>query len=121
MKSKKIKICVGLVIISIACIISCTKTATPTTYNCTTTYSYAKDIAPILNASCATVGCHNAATKADGYDLSSYTAVKSANSSKVIGSMQQISGFEAMPRGANKLHDTLIMKLSCWYNNGTPQ
>lgn len=100
---------------------SCQKTATPTTYNCTTTYSYAKDIAPIINTSCATGGCHDAKSKAAGHDLSSYTSVKSANSTKVIGSMQHISGYDAMPKGANKLNDSLIIKISCWYNNGAPQ
>ncbi len=39
---------------------------------------YTNTIEPIINQSCATSGCHDAATKADGIELTSFDKVKDA-------------------------------------------
>ncbi len=106
---------------------SCQKNSTSTTtnnnYDCSQSYSYTTDIAPILNASCALAGCHNASSRQAGYDFSSYTAAKSYSSkiNAIIGSLNYSSGYKAMPQGLPQLSTTNIQKIYCWYANGTPQ
>ena len=86
------------------------------------TPSYTADIAPILNASCALVGCHNAAFPSDGVDLSSYQKAKSASlNGKVLASMKHSSGAKSMPLGGAKLPDADIRKVECWIAAGAPE
>lgn len=100
--------------------IGCKKT---TTYDCTSvTPTYTTDIKPIMDVSCATVGCHSASAKAQGIDLSTYAVVKSESSNKAfMGSMQHGSGYSAMPKSASKLTDASLQKIYCWIQSGTPQ
>lgn len=100
--------------------IGCKKT---TTYDCTSvTPTYTNDIKPILDASCATGGCHNATTKAKGKDYSTYASTKSlASESAFMGSMEHKSGYDAMPKSASKLSDANLQKIYCWIQSGTPQ
>ncbi len=99
---------------------SCEKEATPVTYDCTgLTPTYTKDVKPLMDTYCATSGCHSASSKADGKDYSSYTVVKTNSSSNAfMGSMQHLSGYNAMPKGSSKLSDTQLKTISCWINNG---
>lgn len=113
----------GLVI-GLAMILSCTSDDSgSTTLDCTTNKpTYTNNIAAIMNTSCATTGCHNAATKAAGYDLSTYNATKSASAnSKFLKSIKHESGADKMPQGGSKLSDATINQIECWINNGTPQ
>ncbi len=102
--------------------IGCKKTAT-TTYDCTSvTPTYATDIKPIMDVSCASAGCHSASAKAQGIDLSSYAAVKLESSNKAfMGSMQHSRGYSSMPKNASKLTDASLQKIYCWIQNSTPQ
>lgn len=90
---------------------------------CTSTPTYTADVAPILNASCATPGCHNASSKRDGIDLSTYASAKSefTKSNTALASVHHASGVKAMPQGQSKLSDASINKLDCWVKNGCPQ
>jgi hypothetical protein len=90
---------------------------------CTSTPTYTADIAQILNASCATQGCHNAASKKDGIDLSSYAEAKNEflKSNTALASVHHASGVKAMPQGQSKLSDASINKLDCWVKNGCPE
>ena len=102
--------------------ISCSKEDT-TAADCSgTAPTYAADIAPILNASCALSGCHTAAFPADGVDLSSYQKAKSASlNGKVLASMKHSSGAKAMPLGGARLPDGDIRKVECWIAAGAPE
>lgn len=93
-----------------------------TSYDCTgTTPTYTNDVKAILDANCATSGCHSASSKKDGYDLSSYTAAKSASgNSAFLGSIQHTSGYKPMPEGGS-LSDAQVKLISCWVQNGAPQ
>jgi len=84
--------------------------------------TYTTDVKTILDVRCATTGCHSAASKSEGIDLSSYTGAKSASSkADFLGAIQHKSGYKAMPQGSAKLDDATIKILSCWVQNGSPQ
>lgn len=80
--------------------------------------SYATDVKPILDNSCAST-CHSAAKHAAGIDLSSYEKVKSiAGESRFLGSIRHLAGFSAMPKKAAQLSDSSIKVVNCWIQNG---
>jgi cytochrome c553 len=84
--------------------------------------TYTNTIKAIMDTKCATSGCHSAAAKVAGYDLSTYSGTSSgANSSKFMASIRHESGADAMPRGASKLDDNTIKQLACWIQNGKTQ
>ncbi len=82
---------------------------------------YSGKIAPLLNANCASSGCHNSLSREDGKDYSNYNSAKSAFDAEALCTIYQESGCEAMPRGRAKLSDDVIHDLTCWVKNGYPQ
>jgi hypothetical protein len=111
----------SLAFIVTAIIFSCKK-STLTTYDCTgVAPTYTTNIKAIIDASCASSGCHSNASKAKGIDLSSLGVVKTAAANaNFMGSIQHLSSYEAMPKGASKLSETDIKLISCWMANGMP-
>jgi hypothetical protein len=101
------------------------KEAEPTVYDCASvTPKYTTDIKPIFDASCATAGCHSAAAKKGGADLSTYAASKSfadADGHAILGTVQHTEGFSAMPQGGSKLSEDKVKLISCWIQNGAPE
>jgi len=84
--------------------------------------TYTADIKAILNASCATSGCHNAVTKQSNIDLSSYGPASSeSHNDRFLGCIQQKRGYNAMPQDAAKLSQDKIDLLTCWVQNGSPE
>jgi cytochrome c553 len=89
--------------------------------------TYTNYVKSVMDASCATSGCHDAGTKSDGYDFSSYEGAKAAatameqNKSVMLGAINHESGFTEMPENAAKLSDCTIDKIAAWVNDGTPQ
>lgn len=92
-------------------------------YDCTgVAPTYNSTVKAILDASCASAGCHNAASKAKGIDLSSYAQAKNTIAKdNFLGAIQHKSGYDAMPKGSAKLDDATIRILSCWVQNGLPE
>jgi hypothetical protein len=93
--------------------------------DCTTTPSatntYALTVKAILDASCATSGCHDATTKAHSLDLSTYdTAKASFQNHEVLCSINHGKGCDPMPEGGSKLSDAYILLLECWAKNNYP-
>lgn len=87
-----------------------------------TTPTYQKDVKSILDANCASAGCHAASNPSEGINLSTYAGAKSAaGSSKFLDSIQHKGGASAMPRNASKLSDDKIKTLYCWVQNGMPE
>ena len=78
--------------------------------------SYASHIKPIINANCATVGCHTPST---GYlpDFSNYAVLKSSIDNGSFKDRVIVS--KNMPPSA-PLPDSTINKLNCWLNKGAP-
>lgn len=92
------------------------------TEDCTDTPTYTNDVKAILDTHCATSGCHNASSRANGLDYSTYSSASSkAGNSDFLGSIRHDGGFKAMPLGASKLSDANIMTLTCWVENGLPE
>jgi hypothetical protein len=81
--------------------------------------TYTNNIKAILDASCATSGCHDATTKEEGIDLSTYATSKSAfENSEVLCSIHHGSGCEPMPDGGAQLPAATINLIDCWVKNG---
>jgi len=102
-------------------VVSCNKEDTLVTYDCTgVAPTYTNDIKSIIDASCAKSGCHNATTRAHGLDYSTYAKLKAGTESdNFMGSIQHLSGYDAMPEDGDKLSDSKIKLISCWIANGT--
>ncbi len=80
--------------------------------------TYAASIKAILDANCATAGCHDVATQASSIDLSTFSLAKEAfTNGEALCSIHFGSGCIGMPK-AGKLSDELINKIDCWVKNG---
>jgi len=85
----------------------------------TTNVSYASFIVPVLKTYCT--GCHSGATPEGGLSFTAYNTVKAvALNGKLVGSITWANGYNAMPKGSNKLSDCKISKIKAWVNNGAP-
>lgn len=84
--------------------------------------SYSATVNGILTTNCAFSGCHDGATSSGGFNLSSYSGVYQAatTKNKLLGSIQHLSGFNAMPIGGNTLPACEIAKITKWVNQGSP-
>ena len=80
-------------------------------------FTYSGAVSVIMNTYC--VGCHNSASLGGGIDLSSYTAVKAAALGRMMGSINHLAGYSAMPKGGNKLSDCQIAQIQKWIQAGT--
>ncbi len=87
----------------------------------TTTYTYAKAVAPILTTNC--VGCHSTASAASsggGIDLSTYTQVKVyATNGRLYGSINHTAGYSAMPKNLAQLPACQIIQIKKWIDAGS--
>lgn len=85
----------------------------------TTNMSFATDIQPIINTNC--IGCHSSSGgTSGGYDLTTYTGVKSAvTASKLYASVAQNGAAVAMPP-ASKLNQCKIDQIKSWIDAGAP-
>ena len=82
----------------------------------TTVFTYSGAVAPIINTYCK--GCHNAASLGGGIDLSTYTGVKASASGRLMGSINHLAGYSAMPQGGNKLSNCSLRQIQKWINAG---
>lgn len=90
---------------------------TPVTPECSAQISYASDIATLISTSCATSGCHNAASSSAGFVFENHSQV-SNNASIILSVIRHESGFQAMPQGASKWSDEQINNFACWVEQG---
>lgn len=85
----------------------------------TTNVTYTNTIKPIFDTYC--VGCHNVGNASGGYALDTYVgSVNCANSGRLMGSIQWLTGYSTMPKGDAKLSDCNIAKIQKWINSGKP-
>jgi hypothetical protein len=86
----------------------------------TTNVSFAQEVRPILNASCATAGCHNQ-FNAGGYNFTTIQGVREANiNGALVGSIRHASGYSQMPKSNQKLPACEISKIAAWVAAGSP-
>ena len=85
----------------------------------TATAKYSTDVAPVMTASCNASGCHNTASASAGVILDTYDGVKAqALNGKLMGSINQNSGFSAMPKNGAKLPFCVLTKIQQWITAG---
>ncbi|MES1221659.1 MAG: hypothetical protein ABUT20_39530 [Bacteroidota bacterium] len=88
----------------------------------TTNITYSTTIVSILqNNGCLT--CHGGTATAGGnIVLDTYAGVKPyAQNGHLMGSVNQETGYSAMPLGGSKLSSCDIQKINTWINSGIPQ
>ena len=86
----------------------------------TTNITYSGVVKPIIDAKCATAGCHFDAS-ANGIDLFHYSGVaEQANSGKLMSAITHDGQASFMPKGMPKLDDCTIAKIRAWVNAGAP-
>ncbi len=81
---------------------------------------FSVEIKSILQSNC--LSCHSnttAASSGAGIKLQDYADVKS-NSVRLLGSVQQASGYSPMPKGGLKLSDCKISMIQAWTTKGSP-
>jgi hypothetical protein len=80
--------------------------------------SYSARVLPFMNTWC--VGCHNSSNAGGGYDLSSYQGVKNSitPNNRLMGSINQLSGYFAMPQGSGKVDACDIKVIQKWIDSG---
>lgn len=91
--------------------------------NCDTTQTitYTNSVKQIFDTYCALSGCHTSMSMSGGYALDTYTGcVNCANSGRLMGAIQWLAGYSAMPKGGSKLSDCDIAKIQKWINSGKP-
>ena len=104
-------------------LVSCTKDKVvidmnPINTDCPDTISYATQVEPVLNQSCATSGCHGGGGSTNGYDLTNHTNV-AANANIILSVIRHESGVTAMPfGGAPQLPDSVAQHIECWISQG---
>ena len=101
----------------------------PTPCELPATVSYVTDIQPIFQANC--VRCHNSSyTGANaGFIMSDFAQVQRWATTKkgstgitwMVGNVEQLSGFVAMPNDGGKLSACDIAKIKAWADSGAPQ
>ena len=90
--------------------------------NCVGTPTYVKTVKPILDTNCATnSNCHGAGSVTT-FPMSNYDeAVTAVGFGRIIGAINHNTGFQEMPRGANKLDQDSINYIIAWIEGGTPE
>ena len=84
----------------------------------TVNVSFAASILPLLRANC--FSCHGNGSNLGGVSLDTDDDVKAlAASGRLLGSISQSAGFDAMPLGADKLDDSSIDAVRIWIDEGT--
>lgn len=83
--------------------------------------SFKNTIQPIFNANCATSGCHDKQSQADGRIYKTFKQIQEGvNNEPVLCAIKNKSGCLPMPRGGSPLPDSTIQKIECWQKNGAP-
>ena len=86
------------------------------------TPTYNTNVKPILDASCAKSGCHDAITVQNGVNFSTYaTASIVSQQERFLGVIHHRNGFPEMPFDGPKLPNDQLQILSCWVQNGSPE
>ncbi len=89
--------------------------------------SYSKYIQPVFNLKCANSGCHDDATAAGGYSLTTwagatnplYVSKGNANTSTLVQSIEGLSGANPMPPvGYPVLTQNQIQGIKIWVSEG---
>lgn len=79
--------------------------------------SFSSAVQPIFRTYC--IGCHSPGNLNGGIDLSSYTAARSVVlGGRLMGAINQLPGYVAMPQGGYKLSACQIAQIQHWIDAG---
>lgn len=84
----------------------------------TTNVTFSGVVKPIIDAKCATSGCH-LGSATTGFDLSTYGGVAYAIAHGAFMPAINHTGPSPMPKGQDKLDDCTILKIQKWIDDGT--
>lgn len=85
----------------------------------TTNVTFNGVIKPIIDAKCATSGCH-LGSAFTGFDLSTHGGIAYSIGQGVFMPAINHTGPSPMPKGQDKLDDCTIAKIQKWVNDGAP-
>jgi hypothetical protein len=86
------------------------------------TVTYTADVKPVFDASCATSGCHDAASAQHSVILDNYANSKASfEAHTLLCSINHGSDCAHMPQGGAMLTFEQIQKITCWAQGGFPQ
>lgn len=93
----------------------------PNTAPCTTEWvTYSVTVAGLIN-NYGCLGCHAGSAPDGNINLQGYTNVAAvAKSGRLYGSISHSPGFQAMPKGANKMSACDINRVKVWIDAGAP-
>lgn len=85
----------------------------------TTNVTFSAVIKPIIQNKCQ--GCHQGTSPGGGVNLSTYLGVQgSAIDGSLMGTIQHLAGWSAMPKNTTRLPDCDIAKIRIWVDAGAP-
>ena len=91
----------------------------PGAANCTVpeTSTFSGSVLPLLNNRCNS--CHGGVSPSGGIKLTTYTDVmKYVNNESLMGSINHLAGFSAMPKNAGKMSSCDIGTIQKWIDSG---
>jgi len=91
----------------------------PNSANCTEVLNptFSGDVLPLLNSRCN--NCHGGTAPSAGINLTTYPSVmKYVNDGSLMGSINQTSGYSAMPKNSGKMPACEINKIQTWITAG---
>ena len=83
------------------------------------TITYAKVVSPLFDVHCRQ--CHGSSVAAilgGSNDFGSYQAIKSYPAASLLGSIEQATGYDPMPKGGAKLPAADIQRIKAWFAAG---
>ncbi len=84
------------------------------------TTKYSTTISTILN-SYGCVSCHNSVVLSGTYDFTTHAGLKRAvDNNRLLGAINHLPGFLAMPQGGSKMSACDINKVKAWVDAGAP-
>ena len=92
----------------------------------TTNVTYSNSIGEVINRN-ACLGCHTGVAPAGSFKLENYNDVKAKalelrnGTSVLLGALQHLPNFVAMPQGLSQISQCDINKIKAWIDAGTPQ
>lgn len=95
-------------------------TCTQSSLNCdSSVVTYSGTVSKIMANNC--IGCHKGSSLGGGFDLSTYSGVKScAATGKLYNAILQNGQAQPMPKGTAKLSTCNISAIKSWIDAGTP-
>ncbi len=105
-----------IALFTVAGMAACKKSTTNFSPDCTNSYSYATDVAPLITTYCATNSrCHASGSSEGPGALTTYTAIYNNR-----GSIGNSVSSGSMPQGST-LTDAQKTIILCWISGGAPE